>query len=167
MQEYNNEKIVALTVKVAGMDIRAFKAAISKYLSYRDKQNKPVVVHGKQSLKKLIRGNDNASVTNIEITDKNIKAFEKTAKKYDIDYSLKKDNSVEPKTTTSVEPPKYTIFFRAKDSEIMTKAFKEFLNSESRNKEKKPSILTRLNDLVRIKNKERTREKTKTREAEL
>lgn len=84
MQEYNNEKIVALTVKVAGMDIRAFKAAISKYLSYRDKQNKPVVVHGKQSLKKLIRGNDNASVTNIEITDKNIKAFEKTAKKYDI-----------------------------------------------------------------------------------
>ncbi|MDY3843741.1 MAG: PcfB family protein [Ruminococcus sp.] len=159
MQEYNNEKIVALTVKVAGMDIRAFKAAISKYLSYRDKQNKPVVVHGKQSLKKLIRGNDNASVTNIEITDKNIKAFEKTAKKYDIDYSLKKDNSV--------EPPKYTIFFRAKDSEIMTKAFKEFLNSESRNKEKKPSILTRLNDLVRIKNKERTREKTKTREAEL
>ena len=159
MQEYNNEKIVALTVKVAGMDIRAFKAAISKYLSYRDKQNKPVVVHGKQSLKKLIRGNDNASVTNIEITDKNIKAFEKTAKKYDIDYSLKKDNSV--------EPPKYTIVFRAKDSEIMTKAFKEFLNSESRNKEKKPSILTRLNDLVRIKNKERTREKTKTREAEL
>lgn len=159
MQEYNNEKIVALTVKVAGMDIRAFKAAISKYLSYRDKQNKPVVVHGKQSLKKLIRGNDNASVTNIEITDKNIKAFEKTAKKYDINYSLKKDNSV--------EPPKYTIFFRAKDSEIMTKAFKEFLNSESRNKEKKPSILTRLNDLVRIKNKERTREKTKTREAEL
>jgi hypothetical protein len=159
MQEYNNEKIVALTVRVAGMDIRAFKAAISKYLSYRDKQNKPVVVHGKQSLKKLIRGNDNASVTNIEITDKNIKAFEKTAKKYDIDYSLRKDNSV--------EPPKYTIFFRAKDGEIMTKAFKEFLNSESRKKEKKPSILTRLNDLVRLKNKERTREKTKTREAEL
>ena len=159
MQEYNNEKIVALTVKVAGMDIRAFKAAISKYLSYRDKQNKPVVVHGKQSLKKLIRGNDNASVTNIEITDKNIKAFEKTAKKYDIDYSLRKDNSV--------EPPKYTIFFRAKDGEIMTKAFKEFLNSESRKKEKKSSILTRLNDLVRLKNKERTREKTKTREAEL
>lgn len=159
MQEYNNEKIVALTVKVAGMDIRAFKAAISKYLSYRDKQNKPVVVHGKQSLKKLIRGNDNASVTNIEITDKNIKAFEKTAKKYDIDYSLRKDNSV--------EPPKYTIFFRAKDSEIMTKAFKEFLNSENRKKEKTPSILTRLNDLVRLKNKERTREKTKTREAEL
>lgn len=49
----------------------------------------------------------------------------------------------------------------------MTKAFKEFLNSESRKKEKKPSILTRLNDLVRFKNKERAREKTKTREAEL
>ena len=88
-----------------------------------------------------------------------LERMENIEDKYDIHYSLKKDNSV--------EPPKYTIFFRAKDSEIMTKAFKEFLNSESRNKEKKPSILTRLNDLVRIKNKERTREKTKTREAEL
>lgn len=158
MQEYNNEKIVALTIKVAGMDIRAFKSAISKYLSHRERSNKPVIIHGKQSLKTLIRGNDNASVTNIEITDQNIKAFEKTARKYGIDYSLKKDSSE--------ELPKYTIFFRAKDSEIMTTAFKDFLNSECNHTEKKPSILKRLKELVGIKNKERTREKIRTREAE-
>ena len=31
----------------------------------------------------------NAGVSNIEITDSNIKAFESTAKKYNIDFSLK------------------------------------------------------------------------------
>ena len=98
-------------------------------------------------------------MTNIDINDKNIKAFEKTARKYGIDYSLKKDKST--------DPPQYTIFFRAKDSEIMTKAFKDFLNSHSEKKEKKPSILKRLSSLVKIRNKERKREKTKTREAEL
>nr|WP_303838757.1 hypothetical protein [Ruminococcus flavefaciens] len=49
----------------------------------------------------------------------------------------------------------------------MTTAFKEFINRESNKKEKKPSLLARLNSLVRQKAKERSREKTKTREAEL
>lgn len=161
MQEYNNEKIVAMTVKVANMDARAFKSAIEKYLRYRDTGKNPVVVHGKQSLKQLIRGNDNSSVTNIEINDQNIKAFEKTARKYGIDYSLKKDKSV--------EPPKYILFFRAKDSEILTKAFKDFLNirEQKKEQEEKQSIKTRLNELTPPKNKELKREKTKTREVEL
>ena len=161
MQEYNNEKIIALTVKAVSLDIRAFTAAVNKYLSYREKNHKPKVVHGKQPLKKLIHGNDNASVTNIDINDKNIKAFEKTARKYGIDYSLKKDKST--------DPPQYTIFFRAKDSEIMTKAFKDFLNGQSKKseKEKKPSVIARLNDLVKSVKRERKREKTKTREVEL
>ena len=158
MQEYNNEKIVALSFRSTKVTAGVFVKILKRFMELQ-KKHQPKVIRGKQPLKTLIRGNDNASVTNIDITDQNIKAFEKTAKKYDIDYSLKKDNSV--------EPPKYTIFFRAKDSEIMTKAFKDFLNSESRKKEKKPSIPARLNDLVRIKTRERTREKTKTREAEL
>ena len=160
MQEYNNEKIVALTIKVAGMDIRALKSAISKYLNYRARSNKPVIVQGKQSLKTLIHGNDNASVTNIEITNRNIKCFEKTARKYGIDYSLKKDSSV--------TPHKYTIFFRAKDREIMNTAFEDFLASQNikKGKEKKVSIITRLQELTPQKNKERSREKTRTMEAE-
>ena len=158
MQEYNNEKIVALSFRAARVSSNVLVKILKKFLDMQ-KNSKPTVIRGKQSLKKLIRGNDNASVTNIDITDQNIKAFEKTARKYGIDYSLKKDSSV--------EPPKYTIFFRAKDSEIMTTAFKEFINRESSKKEKKPSVLKRLNTLVRQKAKERSREKTKTREAEL
>lgn len=160
MQEYNNEKIVALSFRSARVTSNVLVKILKKFLELQ-KNRKPKVVRGKQSLKKLIHGNENASVTNIEINDDNIKAFEKTARKYGIDYSLKKDSSL--------DPPKYTIFFRAKDSEIMTKAFKDFLNSQTRKneKEKKPSVVTRLKDLVNLKNKERKREKTKTREAEL
>lgn len=158
MQEQNNEKIVALSFRSAKVTSDVLVKILKKFLALQ-KNRKPKIVRGKQSLKKLIHGNENASVTNIDINDKNIKAFEKTARKYGIDDSLKKDKST--------DPPQYTIYFRAKDSEIMTKAFKDFLNSHSEKKEKKPSILKRLNNLVKIKNKERKREKTKTREAEL
>ncbi len=41
-------------------------------------------------------------MTNIEITDANIKSFDKVARKYGIDYAVKKDKSV--------APPKYLIF---------------------------------------------------------
>ncbi len=158
MQEQNNEKIVALSFRSAKVTSDVLVKILKKFLALQ-KNRKPKIVRGKQSLKKLIHGNENASVTNIDINDKNIKAFEKTARKYGIDYSLKKDKST--------DPPQYTIYFRAKDSEIMTKAFKDFLNSHSEKKEKKPSILKKLSSLVKIRNKERKREKTKTREAEL
>ena len=158
MQEQNNEKIVALSFRSAKVTSDVLVKILKKFLALQ-KNRKPKIVRGKQSLKKLIHGNENASVTNIDINDKNIKAFEKTARKYGIDYSLKKDKST--------DPPQYTIYFRAKDSEIMTKAFKDFLNSHSEKKEKKPSILKRLNNLVKIRNKERKREKTKVKEAEL
>ena len=37
----------------------------------------------------------NTGVSNIEITDQNIKAFSATAKKYGIDFALKKDTTGE------------------------------------------------------------------------
>lgn len=160
MQDYNNEKIVALSFRSTKVTTNVLVKVLKKLLELQKNRN-PQVVSGKQSLKQLIRGNGNASVTNIEINDQNIKAFEKTARKYGIDYSLKKDKSV--------EPPKYILFFRAKDSEILTKAFKDFLNirEQKKEQEEKQSIKTRLNELTPPKNKELKREKTRTREVEL
>lgn len=43
---------------------------------------------GKQTLKQLAK--QNAGLSNIEITEGNIKAFEHTAKKYGIDFALKR-----------------------------------------------------------------------------
>ena len=47
---------------------------------------------------------DQAIESNIEITNDNIKAFESTAKKYGIDFALKKDSSE--------QPPRYLVFSR-------------------------------------------------------
>ena len=83
------------------------------------------------------------------------------ARKYGIDYSLRKDKSE--------EPPRYFVFFKAKDTDTMTAAFKEFLGKEI-DKKKKPSIRQKLRQLVTQvaeKNKERTREKNKQREESL
>ncbi len=159
MQEYNNEKIVALSFRSTKVTTNILVKVLKKLLELQKKHNS-VIIRGKQPLKALIQGNDYASVTNIEITNQNIKSFEKTARKYGIDYSLKKDSSV--------NPPKYTIFFRAKDREIMNTAFEDFLASQNikKGKEKKVSIITRLQELTPQKNKERSREKTRTMEAE-
>ena len=47
-----------------------------------------------------------ASLTNIEITEQNIKAFSAVAKKYDIDYALKKDPIQNPRTTMCFSRPR-------------------------------------------------------------
>ena len=85
--------------------------------------------HGKQTLKQLMK--QNAGVSNIEITKDNIKAFESTAKKYGIDFALKKDS-----TET---PPRYLVFFKGRDADALTAAFKEF-SAKKLDREKKPSI---------------------------
>ena len=77
----------------------------------------------------------NTGVSNIEITDQNIKAFSATAKKYGIDFALKKD--------TTGEIPRYLVFFKGRDADAVTAAFREF-SAKNLAKEKKPSIRRRL-----------------------
>ena len=64
---------------------KAMKALLAQMKKQHEKQKIP---HGKQTLKQLMK--QNAGVSNIEITKDNIKAFESTAKKYGIDFALKK-----------------------------------------------------------------------------
>ena len=59
-----------------------------------------------------------------------IKAFESTAKKYNIDFSLKKVKG---------EQTRYLVFFKGRDADVMTAAFQEF-SAKKLNREKKPSI---------------------------
>ena len=73
----------------------------------------------------------NAGVSNIEITDENIKAFEATAKKYGIDFALKKDKST--------SPPRHLVFFKGRDADVLKAAFDEF-SKKKLTKEKLPSV---------------------------
>ena len=128
MQEEVTQKTIALYVKVgkgaARLTEQALQKAIQKFL---EQKSKPA--HGKQTMRQLMK--QNAGVSNIEITEGNIKAFESTAKKYGIDFALKKDS-------TEI-PPRYLVFFKGRDADALTAAFKEF-SAKKLNREKKPSI---------------------------
>ena len=102
---------------------QALQKAIKKFL-----EQKIAPPHGKQTMRQLMK--QNAGVSNIEITHDNIKAFESTAKKYGIDFSLKKVKG---------EQPRYLVFFKSRDADAMTAAFQEF-SAKKLNREKKPSI---------------------------
>ena len=132
MQEEVTRKTIALAIKTAKLDGKVLQAALRKLLQlYRKARDTPH--HGKQTLKQLMR--HGTGVSNIEITDANIKAFESTAKKYGIDFALKKD--------TSGEIPRYLVFFKGRDADVITAAFREF-SAKNLEKEKKPSIRRRL-----------------------
>ena len=66
-------------------------------------------------------------MTNIEITDGNIRSFERVARTYGVDYALKKDR----------EKPRYLVFFKAKDADALTAAFEEYIARSARREERR------------------------------
>ena len=144
MQEEIENKAVALNIKAAKLTTDVLKAAVSKALAEMEKQRKtPKIYKGKQSVKHLVR--QGAGVSNIEITDGNIKSFEKVAHKYGIDFALKKD--------TSTKPPRYLVFFKSRDADALTVAFREYSGRVVKDKSReKPSIrkqLVKLQEVVK------------------
>ena len=108
---------------------------------------------GKISMEQLKA--EKKELSNIEITDKNIKSFEKYARKYEVDYCLKKD--------CSMEPPRYYVFFGAKDEACMTAAFKEYTGWQLK-KSKKISVRKKLSLAKERQAKHREREKNRQKE---
>ena len=169
MQEEVNEKIITLSVQGARITASMVKAAMRKFLmeleregqkssqikqaekqgqarergiekeKQRQEKKKP---HGKQTIKQLQE--QGAQLTNIQITNQNIKSFDRVARKYGI-----------------VTPQRYLVFFKAKDVDVMTAAFKEYAGV-SMKKSKKPSVRKKLQKSVQKMNvKHRQREKVK------
>ena len=154
MQEEVTNKTIALVFRTTKLTTETLNKAIQMYLEYQkgNTQNN----HGKISVKKLV--GQNAGVSSIEVTDNNIKQFEKVAKKYSVDFSIKKDKTV--------DPPKYMVFFKGRDADVISQAFKEFVKVNEKVKQRE-SVKQRLQKLVKVvaqnKNKERSREKEKDR----
>lgn len=169
MQDEVNEKTVSLCIRCGKVTANLLKAAMKKALTKmeqekqklqeqkqpkQDKEDK--TYKGKQSMDKLMK--QNVQLSNIEITDGNIKSFERVAKKYSIDFSLKKD--------VNADPPRYYVFFKARDADVMTAAFKEY-TGQSLNKDKKPSVRKKLQQAIsKSLKKHRELEKTKGKEKE-
>ena len=153
MEEEVNQKVVSLCVRSARFTGTELAKLLKMFLDAQKQKNNQYA-RGKQSLKELT--GQNAGVTSIEISDKNIKPFERVARKYGIDFALKKDKSC--------KPPKYYVFFKGRDMDAMTMAFKEYVTSNNR-KRKAPGIKKML-EHFKAKSQEHSRqnEKSKTRE---
>lgn len=80
------------------------------------------------------------------------------AKKYGIDYAIKKDKSE--------NSPKYLVFFKGWDTDVLNQAFKEYVGKQMKQKDK-PSIMEKLTHFKEVvakgKNRERTKEHQKDR----
>ena len=90
MQEEVTGKAVALIIDGAKMSEQVLEKALQKFLEAQ-KNKSPKMHRGRQTLKQL--AGQNAGLANIEISDKNIKAFTHVAKKYHVDFALKKDTT--------------------------------------------------------------------------
>ena len=112
MQEEIEQKsfnIMISTTKLSARTVlRAVKAAFRLYQSKASQ--------GKQSVRTLLR--QNRGVSSVEISKTGIRGLERYAKKYGIDYAIRKDSSE--------VPPRYLVFFKAPDAEAFNSAFKEY-----------------------------------------
>jgi len=109
---------------------------------------------GKQTVKQLV--GQGHGVTNIEISNKNIKSFESIARKYGVDFAVKKD--------TTELPPKWLVFFKGRDTDAVSAAFKEYSAKQMNKSTQKPSMLGMLRDLMeKVKNQVLDINKNKSR----
>lgn len=163
MQEEVNEKTISLCIKGGKITAQILKAALIKLLAEMDKKKKQrgqgeksqCKKTGRQSIKSLQKSG--AQITNIVVTDNNIKSFDRVARKYGIDYSLKK---VEQEGKSE-----YLVFFKAKDVDVMTAAFKEY-TSETMKKQKRESVRQKLEKVKEELSNHRQLKKEKKREQE-
>lgn len=133
MQEEVEQKTLTLSINAVKMTGRLLKWMISKYLAHQKQKRIEKTVpgavkyHGKQTLKALKAAEPN--LTSIEITDQNIKDFDRVARKYRVDYALKKDKSG--------LVPKYYVFFGRRMPRPSTRRLRNIL-TPSRRKRSRP-----------------------------
>lgn len=96
---------------------------------------------GKQSVKTLIR--QGQGVTSVPLADEGLKDFQKIAKKYGVDFAVVKDKAE--------SPPIYTVFFKAKDTDAVTRILKDYSDKQIvKPSSKKISILEKLKKFKEI-----------------
>ncbi len=150
MQDEISGKTVMLAVNTTKFTAGVLEQMIKAYLSAHN-QKKQLPKQGKQSIKALVK--QNAGVSNIEITDGNIKSFERVAKKYDVDFAVKKDKNV--------SPPKYMVFFKARDADVLTQAFKDYVHANEKRAKRRISVRKKLEHFRQVVEQQKLLEKVK------
>lgn len=139
MQEEVEMRAVTLMITTTKLSARVVKAAITKLLQETQKsvakhKAKTAIPHGKQTVKQLV--NQGAGASNIETTNLRIRSFDRVARKFGVDYAVQVDKSS--------EVPKYLIFFKGRDADALSAAFKEYSAKEINKEADRPSVVAKL-----------------------
>ena len=142
MQEEIENRTVNLAISTTKLTARGIIRLAAKGLAYIKRKSREAALKnekpdGRQTIQQLI--GQNQGVTNIDISQTDLKGFEKYARKYGVDYAITKDKSM--------FPPKYLVFFKARDADAMTAAFNAY-SAEVLAKSKRPSTLSKLHKLI-------------------
>ena len=146
MNEEVSDKTVHLAVRTTKVTARMLIRGLIAWK--RNHQRKKAVnrmakdtPHGKQSVKELV--GQGQGVSSMEVGDSGIRDFKKIANKYGVDFAIVKDKEV--------EPPKYTVFFKARDADAITQVLKEYAAKQTKRKKaaekERPSVLQKLKKL--------------------
>lgn len=154
MQEEVTSKTIAFYVQTTKMTANVLRAVLRKYLesqNHKKQVKKTEEKTGKITLKELVK--QNAGTSNIEITSKNIKSFERVAREFEINYALKKDNTR--------DPPVYLVFFKARDQDALMQAFRKFTYKETKrsNKQSIRKRLTAYKDILAKRDQQKSKDK--------
>lgn len=145
MQEEIENRTINLAITTTRLSGYTIIAGIKAYLNHRAKVKSQKLAkaadgpHGKMTVKELI--GKEQGVSSIPLDDSRIRDFERVAKKYGVDFAVTKD-----KTQT---PPKYTIFFKAKDADALTSIVEDYTQKQLLKKER-PSLRKQLAKLKAI-----------------
>ncbi len=156
MQEEVENRTVNLAVSTTKLTARTLIRGFRWYLMHRSqKRFRKQMQHeeGKQSVSDLLKAG--VSTDKIELPDGSAKDFCKTAKKFGVDYAIRKDKTM--------DPPRYIIFFKAKDTEVLDQVVKEY-KAMAETKQKKQSVREELKaekQRVKAEAKEKAKSKQK------
>lgn len=144
MEEEVSKKTVNLAWQTTKLSVRGIYKYVKAYLEQLEKDkvkrkaSKNTPIKGKQTVKQLV--GQGQGVSSMEIGDSGIRDFKRIANKYGVDFAITKDKTV--------DPPKYTVFFKAKDADAITSVLKEYAAKQTKRKKSmekdRPSILQKL-----------------------
>ena len=166
MQEEVENKTVHLAIQSGKVTVKTLLKGLHAW--YRHHQRKKDVakmsgenVKGKQSVKELI--GQGQGVSSMDIGNSGIRDFKKIANKYGVDFAIVKDKEA--------DPPRFTVFFKAKDADAITQILKDYAAKQTKKKERtakeKPSILQKLKKFKEIVASMPHRDKERRKEREL
>ena len=167
MQEEVEHKTVNLAVRSSKVTAQVLYKGLKAFIDHQKRKaamkaaEKDEPIKGEQSVKELV--GQGQGVSSMPIDDDGVKDFKKICNKYGVDFAVVKDKTV--------DPPQFTVFFKAKDADAITQVLKEYSAKQMKKKQKaetkKPSVLDKLKKFKDIvaktprKDKEKRKEQTR------